>query len=243
VSGSHLLIIIVAGFAAGAINAAVGSGTLITFPVLIALGYPPVVANVSNTIGLVPGSIAGAVGYRRELANLRPLVLRLGAASVLLVLPASSFKAAVPPLVALALVLVVLQPWLARKLAARKKEPSGSRQTSPALTLTLFLIGVYGGYFGAAQSIVLVGVLGAILSMSLQHVNAIKNVLAGATNCAAGIVFAVAADVDWRVAGLLAGASLVGGSVGAYGARRLPAPALRALIVCVGAIAVVKLAF
>jgi uncharacterized membrane protein YfcA len=241
--------ILLAGVAAGGINAAVGSGTLITFPVLIAFGYPPVVANVSNTIGLVPGSTAGAVGYRRELTNLRPLILRIGVASVLggltgaallLVLPASTFEAVVPVLVGAALVLVVLQPVLVRRLARHRSEPNTAR-VGVGLLVLLYVTGVYGGYFGAGQGIVLLGILGAALPMSLHGVNAIKNILAGATNCVAGIVFATLADVDWTVAALIAAGSLLGGWLGAHTARRLPAPALRALIVCVGAAAVVKL--
>jgi len=234
--------------AAGAINAAVGSGTLITFPILIGFGYPPVVANVSNTIGLVPGSIAGALGYRRELAERTRMVARLAAASLaggiagavlLLALPPGAFKAVVPAFIALALVLVVAQPRLVRALAARRehRHPHGGVWTLAALTAT----GVYGGYFGAAQGIMLLGILGVLLDDTLQRANGIKNVLAGLTNLVAGIVFAFSTHVDWTVALLIACGSLVGGFLGAHLGRRLPDPALRLVIVGVGTFAIVKL--
>jgi uncharacterized protein len=249
VSGQSIAIL-AAGMAAGSLNAVVGSGTLITFPVLIGFGYPPVTANVSNTIGLVPGSVAGALGYRRELAGRLPLVGGLGVASVLggvagavllLALPASAFKAIVPAFIAIALVLVVVQPWLARKLAARRRHDSPPLAHGPVVLGALFATGVYGGYFGAAQGIILLGVLGIALSESLQRVNAIKNVLAGMTNLVAGILFAAATHVDWTVALLIACGSVLGGWIGATVGRRLPAPLLRALIVGVGLFALVKL--
>ncbi len=153
----EVVAIALAGLAAGAINTVVGSGTLITFPVLLAFGYAPVTANVSNTIGLVPGSLSGAVGYRRELAGQRQRVLRLGTASVLggitgavllLVLPASAFKAIVPVFIAIALVLVVVQPRLNRMLAQREinRDKEGGLLTPAAVYAT----GVYGGYFATS---------------------------------------------------------------------------------------------
>ena len=234
--------------AAGAINAAVGSGTLITFPILIGFGYPPVVANVSNTIGLVPGSIAGALGYRRELAGRTRMLARLATASLaggiagavlLLALPPGAFKAVVPAFIALALVLVVAQPRLVRALAARRehRHPHGGAWTLAALTAT----GIYGGYFGAAQGIMLLGILGVLLDDTLQRANGIKNVLAGLTNLVAGIVFAFSTHVDWTVALLIACGSLVGGFLGAHLGRRLPDPVLRLVIVGVGTFAIVKL--
>jgi uncharacterized protein len=244
----HDLVILAAGFAAGGLNVVVGSGTLITFPVLIGFGYPPVVANVSNTIGLVPGSAAGAVGYRRELRVNARLTRELAVASVvgavagavlLLTLPASAFKAIVPVFIAIALVLVVAQPWLSRRLAELRPEPAHSR--TPLLVAAIFATGVYGGYFGAAQGIILLGVLGVALRASLQHVNAIKNVLAGTANLVAGLIFAAVADVEWTVALLIALGSVAGGVVGARFGRRLPDPALRAVIVAVGIFAIAKL--
>lgn len=240
--------IAIAGLAAGAINTVVGSGTLITFPVLLAFGYAPVTANVSNTIGLVPGSISGAIGYRHELAGQRRRAIRLGTSSVLggitgavllLVLPASAFKAIVPVFIALALVLVVLQPRLKRRLAARKIDAIHERGL--VVALAIYLTGVYGGYFGAAQGILLLGILGVTLSQDLQRTNALKNVLAGLTNGVAGVYFMVAAHVDWAPAAIIAVTSIVGAQLGARYGRRLPPAALRALIVVVGVAAIVHL--
>jgi uncharacterized membrane protein YfcA len=244
----EVVAIALAGLAAGAINTVVGSGTLITFPVLLAFGYAPVTANVSNTIGLVPGSVSGAVGYRRELAGQRGRVLRLGTASVLggitgavllLVLPASAFKAIVPVFIAIALVLVVVQPRLNRMLVEREinRDNDGGMLTPVAVYAT----GVYGGYFGAAQGILLLGILGVALHQDLQRTNALKNVLAGLVNAVAGVYFAFAAHVEWAPAGIIAGASIVGGQLGAHYGRRLHPAALRAVIVVVGVTAIVHL--
>jgi uncharacterized membrane protein YfcA len=244
----HDIAILAAGFAAGGLNVVVGSGTLITFPILIAFGYPPVVANVSNTIGLVPGSAAGAVGYRRELRSVGRLTAELAVASatgavvgavLLLTLPAGAFKAIVPVFIGIALVLVIVQPRFSRWVTVHRPEGAGSR--TPVVVFAVLLTGLYGGYFGAAQGIILLGVLGTALRGSLQEVNAIKNVLAGTANLVAGIVFAAVAHVDWTVALLIACGSIVGGVVGARFGRRLPPPALRAAIVAVGVFAIVKL--
>jgi hypothetical protein len=248
VDAGEAVAIFAAGGAAGTINTVVGSGTLITFPVLLAFGYDPVTANVSNTIGLVPGSISGAYGYRAELEGQRRRVLRLGIPSLvggivgavlLLVLPASAFKSIVPVFIAAALVLVLAQPWLTRRLAGRHDHPLHARGV---LQLILFTIGVYGGYFGAAQGILLLAVLGLSLSDSLQRINAIKNILAALTNAIAGVVFVLAAShVSWGVAGLLAAGSALGGQLGARVGRRLPPPVLRGAIVVVGVAAILKL--
>lgn len=232
-----------AGVAAGTINTVVGSGTLITFPVLLAVGYPPVTANVSNTIGLVPGSISGAVGYREELRGQRSLALRLGAFSLaggilgavgLLVLPDDLFSAIVPAFIAVALVLVVVQPALAKRLTARE---SGGRGTGAGVAVA----GIYGGYFGAAQGILLLGILGLTLPEPLQRINALKNVLAGIVNGVAGVVFVVFASVAWLPVALIAAGAVVGGQLGARYGKRLPPSALRALIVVVGLVAIAQL--
>jgi uncharacterized membrane protein YfcA len=244
----EVVAIALAGLAAGTINTVVGSGTLITFPVLLAFGYAPVTANVSNTIGLVPGSLSGAVGYRRELAGQRRRMVRLGAASLLggttgavllLVLPASAFKAIVPVFIAAALVLVLVQPRLNRALAHR--EIGRTREGGLLTLVAVYATGVYGGYFGAAQGILLLGVLGVALPQDLQRTNALKNVLAGLVNAVAGVYFAFAAHVEWAPAGLIAGASIVGGQLGAHYGRRLHPAALRAVIVVVGLSAIVRL--
>ncbi len=190
-----------AGIAAGTINTVVGSGTLLTFPVLLAVGLPPVTANVSNTLGLAPGSLSGAIGYRSELVGQRPRLLRLGLASMLggvlgaillLTLPAGAFKDIVPVLIVLALVLVVVQPRLSKRMAART---AGDRvAVTPLLWVLVFATGVYGGYFGAAQGVILVATMGVLLDESLQRINAAKNVLAGLVNGIAAVVFILVSE-------------------------------------------------
>jgi uncharacterized membrane protein YfcA len=251
VSPLHATLILLAGVAAGGINAVVGSGSLITFPALVALGYPPVVSNVANNIGLVPGSIAGAFGYRRELRGRVGSVLRLASASLLgaligagllLILPAGAFEVIVPALIIISLVLVILQPWLNAWLAARRltRHPHGG----PWLLLGIFGTGIYGGYFGAAQGVILLGLLGIFLDDDLQRVNGVKNVLAGVANGAAAILFVAAAPrIEWVVVLLIAVGSTLGGFLGALAGRRLPASVLRTVIVGVGLFAVGKLIF
>jgi uncharacterized protein len=325
---SHDLLVALAifavGLAAGTINTVVGSGTLITFPTLLALGYPPVLANVSNNVGLVPGVASGVHGYRAELAGQRKRVLRLGSASVcgglvgavlLLVLPEGAFKAIVPALIGVALVMVVFQPRLAKWVAARQRaraaareggtggsgpggpEPSGPEPGSPepvspgadqprvagvavvagspggtggtgvvegaravdvvdavsppettalqvggpVMWVLVFLSGVYGGYFGAAQGVLLIGIMGIAFTDSMQRINAVKNVLAGLVNGVAALVFVAATHVDWGAAGLIAAGAIIGGQVGARIGRRLPPWGLRVVIICVGTAALVKL--
>jgi uncharacterized protein len=242
--------ILLAGVAAGTINTVVGSGTWITFPTLLAFGIPPVTANVSNTIGLVPGSISGAIGYRRELVGQRSRVLRLSVASLvggltgavlLLVLPDDAFAAIVPVLILLGCVLVVLQPRISAWVAARHDAAGGLPHHGawwvwPGVLLT----GVYGGYFGAAQGVLLMAVLGIGVDESLQRLNAVKNVLAAIVNGIAGLLFIAVAEVDWRVVGLIAVGSVVGAQVGATVGRRLPGGVLRVVIVVVGVVALVS---
>jgi uncharacterized membrane protein YfcA len=247
-SPGEVVAIALAGLSAGAINTLVGSGTLITFPVLLAFGYAPVTANVSNTIGLVPGSVSGAIGYRRELVGQRSRALRLGTMSVLggltgavllLLLPSSAFKAIVPGFIALALALTVMQPRISVWLVKREIDLDHSR--SILTPLAVYLTGVYGGYFGAAQGIMLLAILGVALAQDLQRTNALKNVLAGLTNGVAGLYFAFAAHVDWGPAAIIAVGSIVGAQLGARYGRRLPPSALRAVIVVVGIFAIVRL--
>jgi uncharacterized membrane protein YfcA len=245
----HALAIFAAGIVAGTINTVVGSGTLVTFPVLLGFGYSPVVANVSNTVGLVPGSVTGAIGYRRELAGQYSRALPLAGVSaiggiagavLLLVLPASAFKAIVPAFIAIALVLIVLQPRLTRALERRRGRTRRER-VGPLGTAATLGSGVYGGYFGAAQGILLLAILGLALDDDLQRINALKVVLAGLVNLLAGLVFVIAAHVAWAAAALIAGGSVLGGLIGARAGRRLPPRALRAVIVIVGVIAIVRL--
>lgn len=245
----HAVIIIAAGVFAGAINTVVGSGTLVTFPVLLALGYPPVTANVSNSLGLVPGSVSGAIGYRRELRGQRDRLARLGVCSalgglggavLLLTLPAGAFETIVPVLIAIGLVLVVTQPFLAKRLARREgdeRHPHGG----VGLYIGVFLTGVYGGYFGAAQGVILLGLMGILIDDTLQRINATKNVLTALVNLVSGILFAFVAHVDWWVVLLLALGSLAGGQLGAKVGRKLPPWGLRGVIVVVGLVALAKL--
>ncbi|MGI8900180.1 MAG: sulfite exporter TauE/SafE family protein [Nocardioides sp.] len=241
--------VLLAGVAAGTINTVVGSGTLITFPTLLAMGIPPVTANVSNNVGLVPGSLSGAIGYRRELSGQRDRLLRLGAASLLggaagavllLVLPAAAFDAIVPVLILLGCVLVVVQPWVSRRMAERAQARGTERPEHGAAWVWLLVMaaGVYGGYFGAAQGVLLMAILGLGLQESLQRNNATKNVLALLVNFVAAVIFLFMADIDWRAAGLIAAGAVVGGQIGASVGRRLPPAALRTFIVVVGLAAV-----
>jgi uncharacterized membrane protein YfcA len=246
VSVLDAILVLAAGIAAGTINTVVGSGTLITFPVLLAVGYSPVVANVSNTIGLVPGSVSGAIGYRRELvgqgARLRRLVpaSALGGicgAVALLTLPDDLFEAIVPVMIGISLILIIFQPKLSAALAHHR--PAG--RDAGWLWLATFACGIYGGYFGAAQGIILISIFAIATSEALQRVNGLKNVLAGLVNLIAGIVFICVADVAWGPVGLIAIGSLLGGVIGARYGRRLPPDALRALIVFVGLFAITRL--
>ena len=241
------LAILAAGVAAGAINALVGSGTLVTFSTLVALGVPPLTANVTNTVGLVFGSVASSVGYRRELATQHARMVRFVPASVLggltgamllLVLPESAFDAIVPALVGLGVLLVAVQPWLARRLSV---EHDTHALGGPVAWIAVFLIGIYGGYFGAAQGVLLIAVLGALVDAHLQRVNALKNVLAAVVNAVAAVVFILLADIDWAIAVVLIAGATCGGYLGAHYGRRLPAGALRAFVIIVGLIAIVVL--
>lgn len=256
VSTLEIAAILLAGVGAGVINSIVGSGTLLTFPLLLALGVPPVTANMSNALGLVPGSVAGAIGYRRELVGQRSRVLRLAGATVLgsvggavllLVLPPGAFKAIVPVLILLGVTLVVAQPWLARRVRERAAAQGRADRPDagwvwPAMVTT----GAYGGYFGAAFGVISMGVLGSGVHDSLQRLNALKNVLAACTNATASVLFVAVAQlgllpevaIDWTATGLIALGATIGGFVGARIGSRLPPLVLRGVIVVVGLVAV-----
>jgi uncharacterized membrane protein YfcA len=239
--------VLLAGMGAGAVNAVVGSGTLITFPVLLAVGYSPIVANVSNTVGLVPGSVSGALGYREELRGQGRRLRQLGVASLLggvtggvllLTLPEDAFAAIVPVLIALSCVLVLMQPWLTERVTSLTRHPEHG---GVPLFVGIYLAGVYGGYFGAAQGVLLIALLGLFLAESLQRVNAAKNVLAALVNGVAAVLFIVVSDVAWEAAGLIALGSVVGAQIGARGGRRIPPTALRRLVALVGVVAIVQI--
>ncbi len=241
------LAVMAAGVGAGTVNTIVGSGTLITFPVLLAVGYPPVLANVSNSVGLTPGTIAGAYGYRAELTHQRARLVSLGVVSglaaatgavLLLVLPPTAFRGIVPVLIGIAVVLVLVQPSLVPRLA--RPDRPGMRG-GLALHAGVFGSGVYGGYFGAAQGVLLIAILGTFLDESLQRLNAAKNVLSAIVNATASLLFVIVTDVAWAAAGLIAAGSIVGALLGASLGRRIPPVVLRGLIVVVGVVAIVKI--
>lgn len=249
---AEALAVFAAGIGAGTINTIVGSGTLITFPVLLAVGLPPVTANVSNSLGLVPGSVTGAVGYRSELTGQRDRLLRLGTvcliggvsgAVLLVTLPSKAFDAIVPGLIAAALVLVVLQPRLARSVQARRDRDGVTTPAhgGPLLVIGILLASMYGGYFGAAQGVLYLSLMGLFLDEPLQRVNGLKNVLAATVNGVAALFFIVVAHMDWTAVGLIAAGATLGGLIGARVGRRLPPAALRGLIVAVGIVAIVQL--
>lgn len=241
-----------AGIAAGGINTVVGSGTLITFPVLLAVGLPPVTANVSNTIGLVPGSVSGAIGYRRELRGQGRRVLRLGGAALLggltgaillLTLPSSAFDMIVPALIAVALVLVVFQPKLAAAVRRRRERHNRTGHPHGGVPLQggILLASAYGGYFGAAQGVIYMALMGLLIDDDIQRVNAVKNVLGAVVNGIAAVFFLFVADLDWLAVLLIALGSAAGGQLGARIGRKLAPGVLRGVIVAVGLVAIVQL--
>ncbi len=252
-----MILIALAGVGAGAINAIVGSGTLITFPTLVALGYPPVTSTMSNAVGLVAGSVSGTWGYRRELRGqghrLRwqipaSLVGSMLGAWLLLHLPEQVFTEVVPVLLILALLLVIFGPKI-QEWARRRAEAAGqsAEHVSPrrmaALVFATFAVGVYGGYFTAAQGILLMGAMGALLPEDMQRMNAAKNLLALVVNVVAAVAYTLVAfdRISWPAAGLIALGSLVGGFLGAHYGRRLSPNALRAVIVVIGLIGLYRL--
>jgi uncharacterized protein len=265
-------VVLLAGVAAGTINTMVGSGTLITFPALLAVGLPPVSANMSNNIGLVFGGLAGTWGYRRELAGRGALLRRLTPISLvggvtgavlLLALPPGAFAAVVPVLITASLVLVLVQPRLGAAVARRAprpgrggsdsggsgrsgsgdRNPAGAGGTGPGVRAGVLAAGVYGGYFGAAQGVLLVGLLGVFLRVDLQTVNAVKNALVWVVNTTAAVVFLAfrPAAVSWSAVLLVAVGSVIGGLIGAAVGRRLRPAVLRAVVVGVGVVAVVRM--
>ncbi|WP_329465936.1 sulfite exporter TauE/SafE family protein [Streptomyces sp. NBC_01431] len=246
------LAVFAAGIGAGTINTIVGSGTLLTFPVLLATGLPPVTANVSNALGLVPGSISGAIGYRHELRGQTRRVLRLGAtallgglagAVLLLALPSKAFDAIVPVLVGAALVLVLFQPRISAAIR-RRREARGTEahpEGGTALLVGLFFASMYGGYFGAAQGVLYLSLMGLLLHESLQRINAVKNILGAVVNGIAAVFFLFVAHFDWTAVLLIAVGSTIGGQIGAKVGRRLKPAVLRGVIIAVGVVAILQL--
>ncbi|MDX3233088.1 sulfite exporter TauE/SafE family protein [Streptomyces sp. ME19-01-6] len=248
----EMVAVCMAGISAGAINTVVGSGTLITFPVLLATGLPPVTATVSNALGLIPGSVSGAIGYRSELSGQRRRILKLGVgallgsftgATLLLALPAKAFETVVPVLVGLALVLVALQPVISKRVRARRERAgrAAHRDGGPLLFIGLMLASVYGGYFAAAQGIIYMSLMGMLLDEPMQRLNAVKNVLAAVVNTVAALFFLFVADFDWTAVALIAVGSALGGQIGARAGRRLRPVVLRGLIVTIGTVSIVQM--
>lgn len=234
-----LAAVLLAGIAAGVINTVVGSGSLITFPVLMAVGYSPLVANMSNAVGLVPGNFSGAYGYRKELSGQRSRIITLGVttllgstvgAVLLLVLPPGAFTVVVPWLVLLAGILVLVQPRLRRVMDQRNARDA---ENSAGLLVGMFGSAIYGGYFGAAQGIIMLALMGLFVREDIQRLNAVKNVCTGIANGVAAVIFIVIGQVAWLPALTLAVGSTIGGQIGAKAGRRLPPTALRACIVVV----------
>lgn len=249
----EVVAILLAGLGAGTINAIVGSGSLITFPILLFFGYPPLVANMSNNLGVLPGGVSAAWGYRREvrgqgalLKQLVPMAALGGTAGalLLLVLPSSVFAAIVPVLIAFGLLLVILGPRLQRAAAARHPtDGTLSVRFRVLLLVGIFLTGVYGGYFGAAQGVILVGLMSVLLTQRLQTINGIKNILAPTANLVAAAVFVGMrwAEIDWWAVLLIGVGSFLGGLLGSGVGRRLHPVALRAVIVLVGLAAILRM--
>jgi len=242
--------VVAAGLGAGILTSTVGVASLLSFPVLIALGIPPVVANVSNTIGLLPGSMSGSIGYRRELREVpRPITIAvvalcaigsIGGVVLLLALPPGVFAALAPWLILFTCLIVGAQPRISRWLRARSNQPHALRTSmSPATYVFTALTGVYGGYFGAGAGVMMMAVLGLGLDLELRVVNGLKTLSLLAANVVAGAIFVVIADVDWTAAALLAAGSIVGGYLGAHIGRRIPGGLLRTLIVIAGITAAV----
>lgn len=254
-----------AGCGAGFINAIVGSGTLISFPTLLGAGFERVAANMANNIGLAPGSLSAVVGYRRELVGQRRRLTILGPASalggltgalLLLNLPSSAFKAIVPFLVLLGVALVIAQPIVAQRLKTRRLVSDASNvlgsssetdrvntaeRIRPVVIFVVFLTGIYGGYFGAGQGVILTGLLGMALTDDMQRINATKNVLAGLVNGVAAIVFITLRPISWPPAILIAIGSVIGAQIGAKVGRRIQPNVLRALIITIGLLVAIRL--
>jgi uncharacterized membrane protein YfcA len=241
----ELLAVAAAGAAAGASNSIAGAGSLITFPTMVALGLPPLSANVTNTVGIVPGYVGGILGYRdllreqgERFARFQvPMLLGavVGTAALLLTSDAA-FEAIVPVLIAASCLLLLFQPRLTPRLS------HAGNERSPFLIAGLLFCGAYGAYFGSAVSILLFAILALFVADTLQHLNAMKIILVGCANLLAAVAYAFLAPVEWSYVAVLMVSSLVGGRVGAHYARRIPAGPLRISIAVVGLVVATVLA-
>lgn len=239
------VIVAVAGFLGGAVNALAGGGSLISFPALLAVGYPSVTANVTNSLAMWPGYASSSLAFRGELADQRPRIRVLGltataggvAGSVLLLgLPSEVFDAVVPWFVLLASLLLAVQPRLADLIRRRNRRPERAPHRSPALHGALFFAGAYGAYFGGGLGVVLIGVLGLYLSDHLHVIMGMKNVISLLVNTVAVVAFVFFAPVSWTALAVVAPAAFVGGYTGSKVAKQIPPDALRLGIVLIGAL-------
>ena len=237
------VLLVAAGFVSGALNAAAGGGSLVSFPALLVVGYPPLLANVTNNVAAFPGYIGGAWGYRRGLAGQRERIPPLVAASVVgglagvgLILATSqaAFENVVPFLVLAACGLLAAQPYLGRLLAGRRA--TGERPGVGAL-LAQGLAAVYGGYFAAALGVAILALLGVAFDDTLQRLNALKALLQLVIGGVTALGFALLADVAWTAVAIVASASLIGGEAGARLAQRMSDRTLRVGIVAFGVVA------
>ncbi|WP_426245805.1 sulfite exporter TauE/SafE family protein [Nocardioides sp. LHG3406-4] len=251
-TGLEQLAVLAAGLGAGVLTSTVGVASLLSFPVLLAVGLPPVVANASNTVGLTPGAISGSFGYREELREHPRIAVAVLAACglggvagafLLLALPSEVFEAVVPWLILFTCLLVGAQPRISRWMRSRHDGPAPEPRTRMSPTTTFFatLTGVYGGYFGAGSGVMAMAVLGLGLDIDLRILNALKTLAVMAGNVVAGLIFLFVADLDWAAILLLASGSVVGGYAGSRIGRRVPPTLLRALIVLAGVTAAVVL--
>ena len=251
--GTDQLLVLGAGLIAGIMSSTVGVASIVSFPTLVALGLPPVTANVSNTLGLVPGGLSGAFGYREELrAHPRVgwLILSccvVGAtigAVLLLALPPGVFEAVVPWLILFTCLLVGAQPKISAWLARRRDDDEHTaprHHLSPVTTFFATLTGVYGGYFGAGAGVMMVAVLGLGTDLDFKVISGLRTLSLMVGNVVAGLIFVVAADPAWDAVLLLAAGSVLGGYVGARIGRRLPDRIFRSLVVVVGVAAAIAM--
>jgi uncharacterized membrane protein YfcA len=234
----------VSAFAAGVVNAVAGGGTLLTFPSLRTV-TSSLLANTTSTVALVPGSIAGAVGYRRDLRGMGgwlwllvvPSLLGGLVGSLLLTVPRDSdeyFKLVIPWLLLFASVLFMLQPSVTRWLGHHEKQAPPALWLRAVIVLFQFFIGVYGGYFGAGIGVLMLSSLGLMGVGGIHRMNAIKTVLAACINGVSVVVFVWQGEVEWRYVPAMVAASVAGGYCGAYFGRRLPGPLVRWLVILVG---------
>ena len=236
-----------AGFAAGAINAAAGGGSLVTFPALVAVGYPPLIANITNNVAVSPGYITGAYGYRERLRGQGHRILPLAAASVVgtligvgLILASSrdAFTAVVPFLILAACALLAIQPWIARKL---RQNTGASDRPGIWVLAGQTLAAIYGGYFGAALGVALIAILGVFFDDTLQRLNALKAMMSLVIGGVAALVFALLAPVAWGAVLIVGTASLAGGQIGASLAQKVSNRTLRTGIISYGVAAAIWL--